>query len=116
MATETFTSHALTLTERPVPTTAGPVSRPPQQPSEPGVVERVQRIAGDVGALAERGILILTMGPSGDHVEILLAVADPASVQYLSQHYGKVSCSGWLQRHLLLFVFHRLPMHLLLTG
>jgi hypothetical protein len=95
--------HALTLTELPqVTPDTGTVPRPIDQLPPPGSGAQAtgdlpQQIAHDTPLLTRQGIQVLSVGTGADGVELLLAVADPASVRTLYDRYGQVHISGWLQ-------------------
>jgi hypothetical protein len=60
-------------------------------------VDAQRRLNADANQLANRGIIVLENGfNSGKSFYVVVAVADDATVAYLSQHYGPVVIGEWL--------------------
>jgi hypothetical protein len=104
--TGTWDGRALTLTRPPVVATPADATRfapcrgngqdpgPTMSPAETQIVR-------DFGALQERGIDVLEVGQCGtDFLQVILAVADRGSVDYMTSRYGgalTLDISGWFQ-------------------
>ena len=98
----TWDGRVLRLTEKPQPTTLPetrpqPVAQAPPASSGKTAQQVMEEFKRDEAALRQRGIVLLGFGAGSDGVEVTLAAADPASVQYLYSTYGRMKISGWLQ-------------------
>jgi hypothetical protein len=94
--------QTLTLTELPRSTRSQgtepkPVSQPPPAASKGTDLQVDEQIAHDMLSLQQRGIYVLSVGIGADGVDLVLLVADAASVETLYSQYGLVHISGWLQ-------------------
>ena len=94
--------QTLTLTELPQSTRSQgtepkPVSQPPPAASKGTDLQVDEQIAHDMLTLQQRGIYVLSVGIGADGVDLVLLVADAASVETLYSQYGRVHISGWLQ-------------------
>jgi hypothetical protein len=56
-----------------------------------------EQILHDMLTLQQRGIFVLSIGIGADGVDVVLLVADAASVETLYSQYGRIHISGWLQ-------------------
>ncbi|MHB8589018.1 MAG: WD40/YVTN/BNR-like repeat-containing protein [Candidatus Dormibacteraceae bacterium] len=98
----TWDGRVLRLTEQPQPTKvsgteAQPVAQTPPASSAKSTQEVLQELRSDNSKLRQRGIVLLEWGEGAGGVEVTLVVADPDSVQYLYDTYGRMRISGWLQ-------------------
>jgi photosystem II stability/assembly factor-like uncharacterized protein len=102
MLVGTWDGRALHLTEQPRQTTLNGtqpqliVQPPPPSTGKP-VGQVLDELRRDSEDLRKRGIVMLSWGQAKDGVEVTLAVADPKSVQYLYDTYGRMRILGWLQ-------------------
>jgi hypothetical protein len=92
---------ALTLTEQPkrgAPATLvpDPCIQPPGASSASGMPPRQQQVLDDQAALKAQGITVTEIITCGDTLGIGVVVADPATIRYLANRYGKVSVTGVL--------------------
>lgn len=99
----TWDGHALRLTEQPESTNAAesvpqPVAQTPPSSSTKSAQQILQELTQDDSSLRQQGIVLLEWGLGSDLLPyVVLAVADPTSVRYLYDTYGRVNISGWLQ-------------------
>jgi photosystem II stability/assembly factor-like uncharacterized protein len=98
----TWDGRVLRLTEQPQRAKAAgtepqPVAQAPPASSAKSTQEVLQELRSDSSKLRQRGIDLLEWGEGAGGVEVTLVVADPASVQYLYDTYGRMQISGWLQ-------------------
>ncbi|HXN04332.1 MAG TPA: hypothetical protein VN895_05815 [Candidatus Acidoferrum sp.] len=57
---------------------------------------RQQQVLDDQAALKAQGITVTEIITCGDTLGIGVVVADPATIRYLANRYGKVSVTGVL--------------------
>jgi hypothetical protein len=93
--------QALTLTQRPRPAsyTATALDTPCAVTSpaiEPELLVREQRVVQAWDALKQHGVVLLSVGPCGDALDLFVAVADTQTINYLTTTYGPVGVFGWL--------------------
>ena len=98
----TWDGRVLRLSEPPQATKVSgtepqPVAQAPPASSAKSTKEVLQEITRDESKLQQRGIVLLEWGEGADGADVTLAVADPGSVQYLYDTYGRLYISGWLQ-------------------
>src|ERR1700682_4834765 len=98
----TWDGRVLRLTEQPRLTKAGStdpqvVAEAPPASSAKSTQEVLQQLKSDEPKLRLRGIILLEWGEGANGVEVTLVVADPGSVLYLYDTYGRMQISGWLQ-------------------
>lgn len=98
----TWDGHVLRLTEPPQPTKVDgthpqPVAQAPPPASGQTTQQVLDELRRDASALQKRGIVLLMWGQGADGAEVTLVVADPDSVRYLYNTYGRMHISGWLQ-------------------
>jgi hypothetical protein len=97
-----WNGKTLTLTELPQSTRSQgaepkPVSLPPPATSKGSAAQVDEQILHDMLTLQQRGIFVLSIGIGADGVDVVLLVADAASVETLYSQYGRIHISGWLQ-------------------
>jgi hypothetical protein len=92
---------ALTLTQLPEP--ARDASSEPDLPcantspaTESNLLALQQRVVEDQRAQRQHGVLVMAVGPCGESLALLVAVADDQVRSYLRSTYGPVEVSGWL--------------------
>jgi hypothetical protein len=94
--------QTLTLTQLPE-SKQGPgtepkqASQPPPASSKGTDLQVDEQIAHDMLNLQRRGIFVLSVGISADGVDVVLVLANAASVEAFYSQYGHVHVSGWLQ-------------------
>jgi photosystem II stability/assembly factor-like uncharacterized protein len=98
----TWDGRVLRLTENPQPapgtnTIPQRVTQAPPAASGKTNQQVLEEIRRDADALRKRGIILLAWGEGADGAEVTLVVADPPSVQYLYDTYGRLQIKGWLQ-------------------
>lgn len=76
------------------PTAAHFKSMTPLGTGDPMDAQR--RLNADAKVLANRGIVVLENGFKDNNFYVVVAVADDATVAYLTQHYGPVVVGEWL--------------------
>lgn len=76
------------------PTAAHFKSMTPLGTGDPMDAQR--RLNADANVLANRGIVVLENGFKDNNFYVVVAVADDATVAYLTQHYGPVVVGQWL--------------------
>lgn len=99
----TWDGHTLTLTEPAQP--AGSATPYPQPcgklpvgfTPEPRVLALQDRVGTDRALLENQGIEVLGTSACDGVVGIIVVVADPDTVSYLSSRYDTVTVAGWLQ-------------------
>ena len=97
-----WSGMALTLTQAPRAANPRPASdtvcAATSPAAEPQILRREHQIVNDWKAMEQHGVLLLSIGPCGEALNLLLAVADWQTVNYLTTTYGPVEVSGWLTR------------------
>jgi photosystem II stability/assembly factor-like uncharacterized protein len=98
----TWDGQVMRLTEAPHPTTLRvtiprPIPGAPPASSAKTDQEVLSDLQRDAEGLKKRGIFMLQFGQGAKAVEVTLAVADPKSVHYLYETYGRMYIFGWLQ-------------------
>jgi len=95
----TWDGYALNLTEPPLRATPPLASRRPvAAPATPQALAAQQRLVADMRELRRQGVLVMQCAPNGDAVSALVPVADDRTVATLTQRYGPVLVSAWLER------------------
>jgi hypothetical protein len=92
---------SLTLTQVPRPAGFGPSARDTactatSPDTEPALLAREQSVVHDWSALEKHGILLMSIWPCGEALDLLVAVADAPAIGYLRATYGPVEVFGWL--------------------
>jgi hypothetical protein len=67
------------------------------QEASPALIELEKNIAADRDLLLGKGILVLKTAPCGDHVLVVVPVADARTVAYLGERYVNVNVVSWLE-------------------
>jgi photosystem II stability/assembly factor-like uncharacterized protein len=102
MLVGTWDGQALHLTEQPQQTTLTGtqpqlIAQAPPPSTGKSVSQLMDELRRDNESLRKRGIVMLSWGQAKDGVAVTLAVADPQSVQYMYDTYGRIYIMGWLQ-------------------
>jgi hypothetical protein len=96
----TWDGHAITATRPPQVVDPKSVLWRPEYCDQTGVggTDPVQdRLNKDFQILKSRGIYIMSNMPCVDGVQVMVAIADPATVTYLTTTYGVRHVVGWFQ-------------------